>query len=426
MVSFLKLSIKSPQLKHGPLMQNFLEESEQFKEATTIIQSIVPNLLEEARMADKYNIFPESNFDLIKNAGLLGLIIPTQFGGFGLNFLQYQYCIALLANGCPSTASAFNMHCIVLGALADISFDKLNTQEENPITDYVTKIFSKVIIEKKVFASATTEPNIGSRYSKSRTTYEILEDGYLINGTKSFVTMAKYADYFSIIANKKNTSGEETSSKYLTFFVVPKEIPGIEIIDDWDTLGMRGTQSHRIVFDNVKLNNEHVFLGLTGFALIKIMKSPHWIVGGYCGVYVGIMEAALNFTIDYIKARSNIEEQSGLGYQTLIQSKIAQMHILYQHAQNSVSYAAKCVLHDPNSNESHRALYLAKYVVGENALKLTALAIKTCGGMSIQKKYDLERYFRDSRCAALMPAVSDACELFIGRNLLGISTDDIW
>ncbi len=389
------------------------------------IAAIKPALQKQAKISDRDNCFPTESLELIKKEGLLNLIIPTSFGGFGLSFLEYQHSIAQLSQACAATAASLNMHCIVLGALADVFSPRLNDDQKKFVWPYAEKIFNKVTQENKVFASATSEPATGARYSKTKTTYHSVAGGYVINGTKSFVTMAGYADFYSVIARKKDAE-EGMDSYSLTFFIVPSDAPGVRVVEDWDTLGMRGTQSHQVVFNDVFIPEESAFLGITGFALMKIIQAPHWVTGGYLGVYLGIMEASLNFAINYIKERTDKDNKTGLGYDAMIQANIAKLYQLYQHAYNAVFDAANRVIKDPHKKETHQALYLAKYVVGENAVQLAVLAMKTCGGAAIHKKHDLERYFRDSMCAPLMPVVSNACEAFIGKSLIGLPTDTIW
>lgn len=390
------------------------------------INNITGGFADEARKCDRDNVFPVNNFQVIKDNDLLGLIIPKQFGGQGVDFANYQQCVSAIAKHCASTASAFNMHNIILGALADIPYQTLDQKQAKLIMPFVERIFNEVIQNKKVFASATSEPGIGARYSKTKTSYEKVEGGYLINGEKFFVTMANYADYYSIIANKKTLDDQPASTHHLSFFLVPSKQPGITIIEDWDTLGMRATQSHRLIFNNAFVPNENIFFGVTGFALAKIIRTPHWVIGGYMGIYLGIMEAAYDFTLNYIKSRTNYDNKTGLGFETIIQIRLAEMYALYQQSLNAINTASHLILNGSATDEAHRALYLAKYTVGEAVMELTSKAIKTCGASMIHKKFDLERFFRDSRCGALMPATSDVCQLYIGRSLLDLPIEPLW
>lgn len=390
------------------------------------ILTITETFSEEARRADRENSFPTENFQALKDNDLLSLIIPSEFGGHGVNFADYQSYVSAIGKQCASTASAFNMHNIILGALADIPFNTLDDKQKKTVIPFVERLFGEVTQHKKVFASATSEPGIGARYSKTKTNYKKVDGGYIINGEKAFVTMANYADYYSIIANKYNADGSASPSHYLSFFLVPRGLSGITIQKDWDTLGMRATQSHRVIFHDVFIPNDCVFLGVTGFALMKVIRAPHWIIGGYLGVYLGIIQAAYEICLQYISNRTDLNKLTGLGMEPLIQSRLAEIYGLYQQAHQAVSYASNLILNGNDLGEAHRALYHAKYVVGEAVMEITAKSLKLCGATMIHKKFDLERLFRDSRCGALMPATSDVCQLYVGRSLLGLPIDNLW
>ena len=372
-----------------------------------------------ARDADKYNEFPKKNFDLIKQYNLQTLLVPKEYGGFGLSFHQYQECLVEMAKGCASTASAFNMHNIVVGTLASIDLTDFNASEKQRLLPYLESFYNLVVHKKAIIAAATTEPGIGARFSQVKTNYQKQTDGFLLNGHKSFVTMSSYADYFLVLGNKHIESGTSDPMN-LTYFLVDRHLKGVSVKSNWDTLGMCGTDSGDVFFDDVRLPYTSLLMGKVGFALSKVMREPHWITGGYLGVYLGVMEAAFDFTCEYINSKSNHSKQTGLAYQPLIQARISDMFVLLNNARLNVFDAAIKVDTAPGTTNTNRAIYAAKYLLGETSVQLTSMAIKTCGGSSIRKEHDLERYFRDSRCGGLMPAVSDVCQYAIGRSLLKI------
>lgn len=380
---------------------------------------------EEARRCDKNNVFPIKNFESLKQHNLQALIIPKKFGGYGLNFAEYQICLTEIAKGCAATASALNMHNIVIGSLVNIPIETMPSRQQERILPYLEMFFEWVVRDKKIFAAATTEPGIGARFSQVRTHFVRQPNGYLLNGKKSFVTMADYADYYVVLANlfEKLDSGDPS---FITYFVVPKETAGVTIHRSWDTLGMRATGSHEITFSNVSLDSSAVFLGREGFALNKVMREPHWITGGYLGVYLGIMEAAYAFTCDFLRNKSDYRLKSGLAFQPLIQARLGEMFSLLHSARLALQAAAIAVDFKPDDEVTRQSVYAAKYIIGESVTKLTLLAIKTCGGSSIHKQFDLERYHRDGCCGALMPAVSDLCQLYLGQSSLEINQQSIW
>lgn len=383
-----------------------------------------------ASLCDKESRFPVENFEAIKLHNIQAIMVPKMFGGFGLNFYEYQQCLAEMSKGCSATASAFNMHNIVVGSLAAINIDQFEPREMKRIKPFLERIYSMVTKEKKVFAAATTEIGVGARFSEVKTNYRRENNRYIINGKKSFVTMSSYADYYMVLAKKFTEDFERTEDvkdhSDLSYFLIPRESSGVSIVKNWDVLGMRATDSNEVIFDNVSVGHESVFMGREGFALNKVMREPHWVTGGYLGVYLGIMESAFDFTCKYIKQRTNNQTKSGLGYQPLVQARIGEMYSLLNNAKLSVYDAANKVVLGPGTSEANNAIFNAKYVIGESSLQLTSLAIRTCGGGSIFAHHNLERHFRDSRCGSLMPAVSDMCQLYLGRSFLEIPENFIW
>jgi alkylation response protein AidB-like acyl-CoA dehydrogenase len=380
---------------------------------------------EEARRCDAANVFPEKNFQKIKEHNLLALLIPQEYGGFGLNFLEYQKCLVEIAKGCAATASAFNMHNIVVGSLVGIKIAEFTDFQRERILPFIEYMFDLVVNQKAVFAAATTELGIGARFSQVKTNFSRTSNGYILNGKKSFVTMAEYADYYIVLANQLEKLGSSDHSG-LTYFIVSRQAPGVSIVKTWDTLGMRATSSQEVIFSNVELSAQSVFMGREGFALNKVMREPHWITGGYLGVYLGVMEAAYAFACAFLKERSNYTELTGLAFQPLIQARLGEMFSLLHNARLAVFAAASAVDLAPGEENTNQAIFAAKYIVGETAHQLTGLAIKICGGSSIHKRYDLERHHRDSCCCALMPAVSDMCQIYLGKAALNINEKSIW
>lgn len=404
-----------------------MNNNQDYEMAYNIIEDISQNVLAKyAVECDRNNRFPQESFAAIKNHQLQALLVPKKYGGWGLDFYQYQKCLTCMAQACASTASAFNMHNIVVGSISNYEYSAFPAAAQKRLETNLEFIFNLVVQDKQIFAAATTEPNIGARFSQVATTYRREEDGYILNGIKSFVTMASYADYYLVLANKEGVQQEEEKNQWLTYFLVPRLSAGVSINKTWDVLGMRGTASDEVIFDQVRLSANAIFMGREGFALAKVMREPHWVTGGYLGVYLGIMETIVKFTVEYIQERSDSSKQTGLAFKPLIQARIGEMMVLLNNARLNVYEAAKKVTQNPTALETHQAIYAAKYVLGESMPQIATMALRTCGGSSIHKKFNLERYLRDSCCGGLMPAVSDMCQIFLGQSALKQFNINIW
>ncbi|MEL0638678.1 acyl-CoA dehydrogenase family protein [Marinomonas sp. TI.3.20] len=396
-----------------------------FDEACNRCQFLADTVFSEfSGICDRENRFPTESLDALKDSDLLSLLIPKDFGGWGLNFYQYQKVLSIISQGCPSTAAAFNMHNIVIGSISNYDLSVLDPKTRKKLKIKLESIFTLVVFEKKVFAAATTEPGIGARFSQIETSYTKDGDFYIINGFKSFVTMANYADFFLVLANKN--SDKKMSSYWLTYFIVPRLSNGVFINETWDVLGMRGTSSQEVFFKNVKLPKSAIFMGNEGFALSKVMREPHWVTGGYLGVYLGILKSIFKFTCQYIVSKSDHVKKEGLAYLPLVQARIGEMYSMLRSAELNLFDAAEQVVNSPTSNITHQALFSAKFYLGELMPKFASMALRTCGGNCIHKKFPLERLLRDSHCGGLMPAVSDMCQIFLGKTSLDINEVNIW
>ena len=208
---------------------------------------------------DRDGSFPVEDFDDLKAAGLLGIMIPEDKGGMGADFLTYTKALEQIGKGHAATALTFNMHNIVMGGVAEMDLDEIPGRHGDRMRNFADWLFNEAIEHKRVFASATSEPGVGAKYSKLRTTYERTDDGYVLNGVKSFVSMAGFADYYVVGSRQLG----ETSGTIppLSFFAVPSDSDGIRIEDVWDVLGMRATTSNTVYLNDVHVAKELLFMG---------------------------------------------------------------------------------------------------------------------------------------------------------------------
>lgn len=368
---------------------------------------------------DRTGQFPTANFEDIKDARLLAMLVPTEYGGFGADFLTYTKAIEQLAIGDASTALAFNMHNIVLGCLSGVKADALEGRRGHAVRRFLDWAFKEVVQGGKMFATAGSEPEVGPRLSKIRTTYRRVEGGYVLNGVKSFVSMAGHADYCLVAARAPEDVDGVPAISYL---VVERDNPGVRIEEVWDTLGMRSTCSNTLHLTDCFVPSERLFL-LEGLALYKITREPQWLIAGYNGVYLGLATATFDFVIDYLRKRKIAGTSEPLATDPLLQHRVGELFVAVQAARAVTYEAARLVVEAPGSTETNVAIHRAKYMVGELGPWLTSQAIRLCGGSTISKRMPLERFYRDSRCGGLMAARSDDCLSYVGKAMLGLDVN---
>ncbi|MDN5205426.1 acyl-CoA dehydrogenase family protein [Fulvivirgaceae bacterium BMA10] len=392
-----------------------LELSEK-KDIIALCGDLAEKFIKRAPKYDKEGSFPVENFQDLKDAGLLGIMIPKEHGGMGADFLTYTKALEQLAMGCSSTALTFNMHNIAVGSIAELNLKGIGGSRGKTMTEFRDWVYDQSISHKKVFASASSEPGIGAHFSKLKTTYKRVEDGFVINGTKSFVSMAGYADYYVVAAKAADSDSEVPAISYL---VVEKDHPNTTIDFIWDVLGMRATSTNPVHFKDCFVKKEALFLGSEGMALYKIAREPHWLVGGYVGVYLGISTAAFRFMVDFIKKKKIPGTDTSLSEDPKIQHRVGEIYAALESARTVTYNAAMLVRDKLGSQEANNAIHHAKYVAGELGPWLTSQAIRLCGASSLAKVFPLERYYRDSRCGGLMPATSDECLSYMGKAAFG-------
>ena len=371
---------------------------------------------ERASEHDRDGSFPVKNFDDLKRHGLLGIMVPKEHGGWGADFLTYTKALEILATGDAATSLSFNMHNITVGSLAEMPESSASDRRSGAVNAFREWVFEQAVVEKKLFASATSEPGIGAHISNLKTSYKRSKDGFIINGSKSFVSMAGYADYYVVAAKAEHSKAEQAA---VSFLIVDRDAPGVTMKNVWDVLGMRSTSTNPVFFENCSVPKDRLYLASEGLALYKIAREPHWLVGGYVGVYLGILTATFDFLIDFLGKKKIPGTDRPLTEDPIVQHQTGKMYSDITSARLATYHAASLVDSARGSAEANAAIHHAKYLVSETGPTLTASAIRLCGASSISKHLPLERFYRESRCGALMPAQSDDCLKYLGKAAFG-------
>jgi len=398
--------------------ENIIEEpAEKSREnLMKICQQLADVFKTRAAKYDAEGSFPVENFDDLKRTGLLGMMVPKEYGGWGLNFLTYTKALEILATGDASTALAFNMHNITVGSLAEIPAPPQDDRRSQKINEFREWVFNEAAVEKKLFASAASEPGIGAHFSKLKSSYTKTEGGFILNGVKSFVSMAGYADYYVVAAK---AAASKSNQPAVSFLIVDRDAPGSRMVNMWNVLGMRATSTNPIHFEDCFVPQERLYMQSEGMALYKIAREPHWLAGGYSGVYLGIMTATFDFLVEFMKKKNQPGSEDTFAQDRVIQHQLGKLYTELTSARLAVYHAASLVDTARGSDEANTAIHHAKYLVSEGGPRMAAEAIRMCGASSIGKHLPLERWYRDSRCGALQPAYSDDCLFYMGKAALG-------
>ena len=355
-----------------------------------------------AGTVDREGRFPFENYEDLRETGLLALTVPREHGGIGADSLTYAIILSKIAKGCAATGLTFNMHC----AIVDFLLQLASPEQQQ-------RFFRSVVDDGAIFASITSEPGSSFRDKLAIRTSIRHEDGkYKLSGTKHFCSLSTGATYYftwSLL------DGAEDLSDGLLNVLIRSDQPGIEIMDDWDTIGMRGTVSNSIRFNDVEILPENV-VGEPGAILGKDMSI--WSTG-YTGVYFGIAEAAYEFCVDYVK-KTRFRGMSGsLASDLRIQRQIGEMATLLESARRAVEQLG-ILRGNIDRVELTFILNQAKYLATEAAKEIAERAIRLTGGRGLLRSLPVERHFRDSLAGIVMPPANDRCMETVGKIALGL------
>ena len=367
---------------------------------------------------DREAIFPSENYVDLHKAGLLGVCVPEEHGGRGADLKTYMLMASEIGRYCGATALTFNMHvssCLWTGSLAD----QLEMDDETRSTHERMRGFhyKRIIDDGAIYAQPFSEGGDAAAGKKAfGTTAKVTEGGWLINGKKIFASLSGYANYYGALCTEICSEHETLSRKNTLYIAVPADAEGVSVTGDWDPLGMRGTVSRTLIFDNVFVPFEAQLMP-RGIYFSAAKNWPHMFTT-LTPSYMGIAQAAYDFTVKYL--RGEIEGMPPIKrrmYPTK-QIAVAQMRIMLEQTKalwfQSISEAG------PNpSKDSLLRAWTAQYTVMENANEISQLAIRTCGGQSMLRSLPLERLYRDSRCGSLMlPWTSELCLDMLGKGAL--------
>lgn len=361
--------------------------------------------------------FPIENYRDMHAAGLLAIAVPKENGGAGADFRAYATTAAEVGRYCGATALTWNMHvcsCLWTGPLAD---DLDMTPEDR--AEHLRRRavhYSRIVDDGAIYAQPFSEGGAAAAGVVPFATQATRVDGgYVINGKKIFASLSGSADYYGVLCGETKP-GERPSRRDTMYIAVPATAEGVDVVGEWDPLGMRGTVSRTLLFKDVFVPDDAALMP-RGVYYQAASRWPHMFMT-LSPTYVGIAQAAFDFTVKYLRG-----EIPGTGPEkrrkfATKQVAVAQMFLTLQQTKTLWFQAVSEARADPSREQVLRA-YAAQYSAMENANELCRLAIRTCGGQSMLKSLPLERLYRDSRCGSLMlPWTAEICLDRIGRESL--------
>jgi alkylation response protein AidB-like acyl-CoA dehydrogenase len=356
---------------------------------------------ERAADYDARAAFPIENYRDLHAAGLLGLTIPTEYGGVGADARTYALCLLELAKGCSATALTFNMHSTVMNIVNTIASDEQKK-----------RFFGEVVQGGKLVASLGSEP--GSSFRERyvvQTRFEPVEGGYRVKGVKHFCSIGANADLYAVIGLIEGTT---SAREGLLCAMIERDSGGIRVDPTWDAVGMRATRSDTLTFDTL-VHADDVLGGvgaylradLSGFGL------------GYAAVYLGIGEAAFDYILEHARTKVVSPSTVPMSHHPLVQRTLAEMTTRLRAGRLLLGDAADAKT-SGDAAAATVAINQAKYYCAETGVWVTEQAMRLAGGRGILKSLPLERWHRDALAGPVMPPANDRCLETVGKILCGL------
>ena len=350
-----------------------------------------------ASKIDKEEYFPWDMYKKMGKLGLMGMTAPKKYGGAGIDKICYMIALEEISRLCGSTGITVEAH----NTLGIGYIYGAGTEEQRK------KYLPRLTGGEAFAALAITEPNAGSDVGGIQTTAVVEGDEWVINGTKQFITSGDIAEVVIVMAKTDKTKG----AKGIRAFIVEKDTPGFKAGQLEDKLGLRGSRTAELIFENCRIPKENI-LGEKDKGFYGVMDTLDRGRTAVGAMSVGIARGALEDSIAYAKQR----EQFGrpIGKFQAIQWMIADMATEIDAARLLVYRAA--YLEDNNMSFSKEAA-IAKLFASEIAMQATRNAIQIHGGYGYMRDRPLERYFRDIKLCQIGEGTSEIQRIVIAKCL---------
>ncbi|MEM9221804.1 MAG: acyl-CoA dehydrogenase family protein [Pseudomonadota bacterium] len=386
-------------------------------EWTRKARALGPTFAERAFEIDREARFPTENYGDMHAAGLLSICVPERFGGAGADYRAYSLTAAEIGRYCGATALTWNMHvCSTLwsGPLAD----DLDMDDETRAGHDArrAKHYRRIVEDGAIYAQPFSEGGAAASGAVAFSTEaEPVEGGWIVRGKKIFASLSGNANFYGILCTEIDGSGRKSRRNTL-YLAIPADANGVSVSGDWDPLGMRGTVSRTLHFEDVFVAEDAALMPRG----VYFQAASHWphMFMTLSPSYMGLAQAAYDFTISYLRGELPGTPPVKRRQYPTKQLAVAEMKVKLEQAKALWFQAISEAGPRPSKDQVMRA-WASQYTVMEFANDIARLAIRTCGGQSMLKSLALERIYRDSRCGALMlPWTAELCLDRIGKAAL--------
>ncbi len=353
-----------------------------------------------AARADAEDWFPRDElWTQMGDLGLHGITVEEEFGGLGLGYLEHVIAVEEVSRASGAIGLSYGAHSNLC----------VNQVRRWGNAEQKAKYLPKLISGEHVGSLAMSEAGAGSDVVSMKLKADRVQGGYVLNGTKFWITNATHADTLVVYAK----TNPEAGSRGITAFLIEKDMPGFSIGQKIDKVGMRGSPTAELVFTDCEVSDEQV-MGPQNGGVGVLMSGLDYERVVLAGLQLGIMQACLDTVIPYVRERKQFGKP--IGSFQLMQAKVADMYVALQSARSYVYNVAKaCDAGQTTRFDAAGAILLAS----ESAVKVAGEAIQALGGAGYTKDWPVERYWRDAKLLDIGAGTNEIRRMLIGRELIG-------
>ncbi|MGH1368805.1 MAG: isovaleryl-CoA dehydrogenase [Maritimibacter sp.] len=352
-----------------------------------------------AASIDQTNDFPAHLWTALGEMGLLGVTVDEAFGGAGMSYLAHTVAVEEIARASASVSLSYGAH-------SNLCVNQISL---NGTAEQKAKYLPRLVSGEHVGALAMSEPGAGSDVVSMQLRAEKKNGYYTLNGSKFWITNGPDADTLVVYAKTDPGAG----SKGMTAFIVEKDMKGFSTSPHFDKLGMRGSNTAQLFFEDVEVPFENV-LGEEGRGVAVLMSGLDYERVVLSGIGTGIMAACLDEVMPYLKERQQFGKP--IGEFQLMQGKIADMYTAMNSARAYVYEVARACDRGTVTRQDAAACVL---YASEEAMKVAHQAVQAMGGMGFMSETPVSRIFRDAKLMEIGAGTSEIRRMLIGRELMG-------
>jgi isovaleryl-CoA dehydrogenase len=348
---------------------------------------------------DLSNAFPRHLWPEMGALGLHGITVEEEFGGLGFGYLEHVVAMEEVSRASASVGLSYGAH----SNLCVNQIRRWGTDEQK------RRYLPPLISGEHVGALAMSEAGAGSDVISMKLKAEHIGDSYRLNGTKFWITNAPHADTLVVYAK----TDPAADSRGVTAFLIERDFKGFSCSKKLDKIGMRGSDTGELVFEDCEVPAENV-LGPVGGGAGVLMSGLDYERTVLAGGPLGIMQACLDSVLPYVRERKQFGKP--IGAFQLIQAKVADMYVALNSARAYVYAVAKaCDAGKTTRFDAAGAILLAS----ENAVRSALEAIQALGGAGYLREFPVERYLRDAKLYDIGAGTNEIRRFLIGRELIG-------